>query len=143
MAGLMRFFIFPRGRTYFAPSDRLGRQIAALMQEPGEPRDRLAAGIYRELHGDNPLGQLQQALELAPAAELIEKQLRVEGVKTGRISALELPAQIDAGLALGIISDSDAAALRDYDRLVMKLVNVDEFGADELGTRGANTSATG
>src|SRR5258705_10646325 len=35
MAALMRLFIFPRGRTYFAPSDRLGRQVAALMQEPG------------------------------------------------------------------------------------------------------------
>jgi acyl-CoA dehydrogenase len=135
MAALMRFFVFPRGRTYFAPSDRLGRQVAALMQEAGEPRDRLAAGIYRELHSGNPLGQLQQALELAPAAELIEKKLRVEGVKTGRISALELPAQIDAGLSLGIISDAEAAALRDYDRLVMKIINVDEFTADELGTR--------
>src|SRR5712672_3336580 len=135
MAALMRLFIFPRGRTYFAPSDRLGRQVAALMQEPGEARDRLASGIYRELHSGNPLGQLQQALELAPAAELIEKKLRVEGVKTGRISALELPGQIDAGLSLGIISDAEAAALRDYDRLVMKLINVDEFSADELGTR--------
>ncbi len=135
MAALMRFFIFPRGRTYFAPSDRLGRQVAALMQEPGEPRDRLASGIYRELHSGNPLGSLQQALELATAAELIEKKLRVEGVKTGRISALELPGQIDAGLSLGIISDTEAAALRDYDRLVMKIINVDEFTADELGTR--------
>jgi acyl-CoA dehydrogenase len=135
MAALMRFFIFPRGRTYFAPSDRLGRQVAALMQEPGEPRDRLASGIYREQHSGNPLGSLQQALELAPAAELIEKKLRVEGVKTGRISALELPGQIDAGLSLGIISDNEAATLRDYDRLVMKIINVDEFTADELGTR--------
>ncbi len=141
MAGLMRFFIFPRGRTYFAPSDRLGRQVAALMQEAGEPRDRLAAGVYRELHAANPLGQLQQALELAPAAELIEKKLRVEGVKTGRLSALELPAQIDAGLALGIISEAEAVTLRDYDRLVMKLINVDEFTAGELGTRGGLSSA--
>ncbi|HEX9474455.1 MAG TPA: acyl-CoA dehydrogenase [Steroidobacteraceae bacterium] len=140
MAGLMRFFIFPRGRTYFAPSDRLGRQVAALMEEAGEPRDRLATGIYRELHGANPLGQLQQALELAPAAELIEKKLRVEGVKTGRLSALELPAQIDAGLALGIISEEEAVALRDYDRLVMKLINVDEFTAEELGTHGGISS---
>jgi acyl-CoA dehydrogenase len=141
MAALMRFFIFPRGRTYFAPSDRLGRQVAALMQEAGESRDRLAAGIYRELHSTNPLGQLQQALELAPAAELIEKKLRVEGVKTGRISALELPAQIDAGLALGIISATEAAALRDYDRLVMEIINVDEFAADELGMHGRNPAA--
>src|SRR5712672_359477 len=135
LAAVLRLLIFPRGRTYSAPDDRLGHRVAELVTNPTEARERLASGIYRELHSGNPLGQLQQALELAPAAELIEKKLRVEGVKTGRISALELPGQIDAGLSLGIISDAEAAALRDYDRLVMKLINVDEFSADELGTR--------
>jgi acyl-CoA dehydrogenase len=134
MAWLMRLFIFPRGRTYFAPGDRLGRAVAGLVQVAGESRDRLAAGIYREQHDGNPLGQLQRALELAPEAELIEKKLRIAGVKTGLISALELPGQIEQGLALGIISAAEAASLRDYDRLVMDIVNVDEFAAAELGT---------
>jgi acyl-CoA dehydrogenase len=143
MAWLMRLCIFPRGRTYFAPSDRLGRAVAGLVQVAGETRDRLAAGIYREQHDGNPLGQLQRALELAPEAELIEKKLRIAGVKTGLISALELPSQIEQGLALGIISAAEAAGLRDYDRLVMDIVNVDEFAAAELGTHGGAPAAAG
>ena len=99
-------------------------------------RDRLCQGVYREVHDNNPLGQLQQALELTAQAELIEKKLRVEGVKTGRISALDLPGQIEAGAALGIISAAEAIMLRDYDRRVMNIVNVDEFAADDLGQRG-------
>ena len=133
MAWLMRLFIFPRGLTYFAPGDRLGRAVANLMQTAGEARDRLGAGIYREQQPGNPLGQLQRALELAPAAELIEKKLRVEGVKTGRITALDLPGQITEGLALELISAAEAASLRAYDVLVMDIINVDEFTAAELG----------
>jgi len=135
MAWLMRALIFPRGLTYFAPGDKLGRAVAGLVQEAGEPRDRLASGIHREAHVGNPLGQLQRALELAPAAELIEKKLRVSGVKMGLISALELPGQIEQGLALGIISAAEATALRDYDRLVMDIINVDEFAPGEFCMR--------
>ncbi len=135
MAWLMRLCIFPRGLTYFAPGDRLGRAVAGLVQSDCESRDRVTAGVYREQRTDNPLGQLQQALELAPAAELIEKKLRVDGVRTGRVSALELPGQIEQGLALGILSAAEAATLRAYDALVMDIVNVDEFAADEIGMR--------
>ena len=135
MAWLMRALIFPRGLTYFAPGDNLSRAVAGLVQEAGEPRDRLASGIHREQHEGNPVGQLQRALELAPAAELIEKKLRVSGVKMGLISALDLPGQIDQGLALGIISADEAAALRDYDRLVMDIINVDEFAPGEFCMR--------
>jgi hypothetical protein len=43
----------------------------------------------------------------------VEKRIRVEGVKTGRVTALDLPGQITQALALGIISESEATALRD------------------------------
>ena len=137
MAWLMRLFIFPRGRTYSAPGDRLSRKVAQLVQAAGETRERLASHVYRERAPGSLLGQLQQALELAPVAELLEKKLRVEGVKTKRISALDLPGQVEQGLALGILNATEAATLRDYDRLVMEIVNVDDFAFDELGTRSA------
>ena len=136
MAAFMRMCIFPRGRTYFAPGDRLGRKVADLVLNPTASRDRLCQGVYREVHATNPLGQLQMVLELSEQAEAIEKKLRVEGVKTGRISALDLPGQIEAGVALGIISGTEAEMLRDYDLRVMDIVNVDEFAADDLGQRG-------
>jgi acyl-CoA dehydrogenase len=141
MAWLMRAFIFPRGLTYFAPSDRLGRAVAGLVQTAGEPRDRLTAGVYREQRPGNALGALQQVLELAPAAELIEKKLRVEGIRTGRVGALDLPGQIEQGRALGILTAVEADTLRRYDELVMDIVNVDEFEPDELGTHAASPSA--
>jgi len=138
LAALMRLLIFPRGRTYFAPADRLGRKVAELVLAPGAARDRLGRFVYRTPDPGNAIGALQQALELALIAEPLEKKLRVEGVKTGRISALDLPGQIEQGRAAGILSAAEATLLADYDRRVMDIINVDDFAPDELGTAGAH-----
>lgn len=137
IGGVLRFFIFPRGLQYSAPSDRLGRQLADLVLNPTEVRDRLCYPVYREVQPRNPLGLLQEALELAQGAEPIEKRIRVEGVKTGRVTALDVPGQISQALAAGIISETEAAQLRDYDRKIMELIHVDDFEPHELGTRAA------
>jgi acyl-CoA dehydrogenase len=133
LAAFMRFFIFPRGQTYFAPSDRLGRKVVELVTNPTEARERLCRGIYKTVEPGNPLGLLQEALTLSLVAEPIEKRMRVDGVKTGKVSALDLPGQITQSLALGIITEKEAAMLRDYDRKVMELINVDDFESHELG----------
>jgi hypothetical protein len=70
---------------------------------------------------------------MAPVAEPLEKKLRVEGQKTGRVSALDLPAQIEQGRALGILSEQEAQFLTDYDRRVMAIIDVDDFAPEELG----------
>jgi acyl-CoA dehydrogenase len=134
LAGFMRAFIFPRGLTYSAPSDRLGRQIVEVVMTPSEARDRLTNGIYRAVEPGSPLGLLQEALTLSLQAEPLEKRIRVEGLKTGRVTALDLPGQIAQSLAAGIITETEAAMLRDYDRKVMDLVHVDDFEQHELGT---------
>jgi acyl-CoA dehydrogenase len=132
LAGLMRLVIFPRGLTYSAPSDRLNPQIAELMMNPGEARERLCHYVYRTLEPTNHLGLVQQAMELAIAAEPVLKRIRVEGVKTGEVNALDLPGQISEAQAAGIISEAEAAQLREYDRKVMNIIHVDDFDPREL-----------
>ena len=132
LAGLMRLVIFPRGLTYSAPSDRLNPKIAELMMNPGEARERLCHYVYRTLEPTNHLGLVQQALELAIAAEPVLKRIRVEGVKTGEVNALDLPGQISEAQAAGIITEAEAAQLREYDRKVMDIIHVDDFDPREL-----------
>jgi len=136
MAALMRLLIFPRGLTYFAPSDRLGRDVVELIMAPGEPRERLTDPVYKTADASNPLGLLQQALQLALQAEPLERRIRTDGVKAGRITALDFPGQIQQAQAAGIISGAEAELLRDYDAKVMHLVHVDDFAPHELGTQG-------
>ena len=54
--------------------------VADLVLNPTESRARLCEFIYRTLEPGNPLGLLQEALEIAPIAEPIEKKIRVEGL---------------------------------------------------------------
>ena len=132
MAALMRALIFPRGLTYFAPADRLGRRVADLVLNATATRERLARFVYRSPEGGNPMAALQQALELAATAEPLERKLRVEGQKAGRLTALDLPGQIAQARALGILTESEARLLSDYDERVMQLINVDDFEPQEL-----------
>ncbi len=140
LAFLMRSVIFPRGLTYSAASDQLNPRIAALVMNPGEARERLCHYVYRTLEPGNHLGLVQEALELAVAAEPLEKKIRVDGIKTGQVSALDLPGQIREALAAGVISEAEATLLREYDRKVMAIIHVDDFDPGELGAAPAPTS---
>ena len=135
LGGVMRALILPRGRAYSAPDDRLGRKLAALVTAPTEARERLCHYMYWTLEPTNPFGLLQEALLMTETVEPIEKRIRVEGVKTGRITALDLPSQIQQAVAAGIITEAEAATLREYDRKVMDIINVDDFAPHELGTQ--------
>ena len=132
LAAFMRLFIFPRGQTYHAPSDRLGHEIVDQILRTSVTRDRLTGGVYRTIEPSNALGMLHEALVLADTAEPLEKRLRVEGVKTGRVTALDLPGQIQQGLAEGILTETEAATLREYDRRVMNIIHVDDFTSEEM-----------
>ena len=133
LATFMRLFIFPRGLTYFPPSDKLGRTIGDLVMNPTATRERLSAHIFKTPGSHNPLAELQEALMLCITAEPLQKRIRVDGVKTGRITALDLPGQILQALRLGIISEAEASLLQDYDAKVMNIINVDDFAPHELG----------
>jgi acyl-CoA dehydrogenase len=132
LAGLMRVLIFPRGLTYFAPSDRLARQVADLVTAPTPTRLRLGTHAYTALNDRSPLGLLQEVLLLAEGAELLEKRLREAGVKTGRVSALDLPGRITQAVAAGILTAAEGASLAEFDRKVMRIVRVDDFAPHEL-----------
>jgi acyl-CoA dehydrogenase len=141
MAALMRAVIFPSGRTYFPPSDQLGATVANLMMNNSETRARMGEGIYQTNESHNPLGLLQEAMALSDVAEPLERRIRVEGIKTGRITALDLPHQIEEAQAIGLLSPQEAELLRNYDQKVMALVHVDDFDPRELAPQAEQTAA--
>jgi acyl-CoA dehydrogenase len=141
LAALMRVLIFPRGLTYFAPSDRLGRAVSELVLTDTATRASFGRFIYCERARGSPLGALQHALEMAAVAEPLERKLRIEGQKTGRVTALDLPAQIEQARAIGLFTDEEALLLAEYDRRVMEIVNVDDFASQQLRAPGTEALA--
>ena len=131
IAWFLRFFIFPRGRTYKIPSDDIGRRVVELVTTPGEARERLSQYAYTTLEPGNPLGQLQEALQLAQEHEPLERRLR-QARKEGLITAEYLGLQIDEAERAQVISKAEANSLREYHAKVAALVDVDEFAPGEF-----------
>jgi acyl-CoA dehydrogenase len=132
VAILLRFFIFPRGRTYSAPSDALGRKVVDLMTHSGEARDRLCQQAYTTLEPGNPLGLLQEALLLSEEMTPLEQKLR-QAQKERLIASDYLGQQIDEAESAEIISKEEAARMRDYHNKVLDLLAVDDFAPADFG----------
>jgi len=131
VATILRIMIFPRGRSYSAPSDKLSQQVVALVTVPGEARERLSQFAYTTKEPGNPLGLLQEALELNKEFAAIERRLR-QARKEGLLSSDYLGEQIDEAETAQVISKAEARNLRTYHDKVMALLGVDDFSTDEL-----------
>jgi acyl-CoA dehydrogenase len=131
VAGLLRLAIFPRGRTYSAPSDALGQQITELVINPTDTRQRLADCAYTTVEPGNPIGLLQEALEMAEAVKPLERRV-FDAKRAGQIEREDTPGQIDEAERKGIVSPDEARAIRAFDARVMDLTGVDDFAPDEL-----------
>jgi acyl-CoA dehydrogenase len=131
VAALLRLAIFPRGRTYSAPSDAIGQQIAELVINPTDTRRRLADCAYTTVEPGNPVGLLQEALEMAEAVKPLERRI-FDAKRAGQIEREDTPGQIDEAERKGIVSADEARAIRAFDARVMDLTGVDDFAPDEL-----------
>jgi acyl-CoA dehydrogenase len=136
VAAILRFFIFPRGRTYSAPADELGQQIVELMINPTPTRERLASGIYKAVDPGNQIGLLQQALVLAEQVKPLERRV-FDARRAGEIKAEDIPSQIDEAEQKGILTQAEAEAVRAFDRRMLDVTGVDDFAPDELRRAGA------
>ena len=136
LAIALRAAIFPRGRTYSAPSDELGQKITELLINPTETRDRLATGAYTTHEPGNPLSLLQEALELAEEIRPLERRV-FDARRAGEITADDTPGQIDEAERKGIITTEEAERIRAFDAKVMAVTGVDDFDPSELARQTA------
>ncbi|MCW8947252.1 MAG: DUF1974 domain-containing protein, partial [Sedimenticola sp.] len=130
-AALLRVLIFPRGRTYSSPADELGQEIVELIMKPSDTRNRLCRGIYTTVEPNNPLGLLQEALELTESVKPLERKIH-EARKAGQFESEDTPSQIDEAEQKGILTADEAQQLREFDNKVMALIGVDDFASTEL-----------
>jgi acyl-CoA dehydrogenase len=135
VAALLRFLIFPRGRTYSSPADELGQQIVELIINPTPTRERLTNGIYKAADPENPLGLLQQAMELAETVKPLERRI-FDARRAGEIKADDTPGQIDEAEQKGVLTKAEADAVRAFDQQVLALTGVDDFDPADLRRHG-------
>ena len=133
-AWFLRIFIFPRGRTYSAPSDEIGMKRRRSDHDPGEARERLSEFAYTTLEDGNPLGCCRKHWNWSIECGPLEKRLR-QARKEGLIKSDYL-GTADRRSRKGHRSSArhEANELRDYHEKVTALLDVDDFAHDEFRT---------
>jgi acyl-CoA dehydrogenase len=129
VAFAMRLVIFPWGRTFSAPEDRIGTEIARLMMQPSEARDRLTNNTFVWRREDDPVGCLELALDAVPEGEAAEAKLRAL-VKAGKVEGYTESEQLEQAVEAGEFGADDAAALRRFWTLRRICIMVDDFPHD-------------
>jgi acyl-CoA dehydrogenase len=143
LASMMRFIVFPAGRVFPAPSDRLGTEISRLMMQVSEARDRLTSNTFVWRKEDDPVGCLELALEAAREGEQAEQKLR-SLVKAGNVVGDTENEQLDQAVACGEMTDVEAGALRRFQALRRNCIMVDDFPPDvgRNASKGASVHTT-
>jgi acyl-CoA dehydrogenase len=131
VAWLLRVLVFPLGRREEAPSDRLGRRVAAILCAPNESRDRLGEWTFLSPAPNNVVGRMNALLPDAIAAEPVERKF-MKALKAGSIKAHDYAGQLAEALAQGAISEEEFKLLDHVRAASFEFISVDDFDTREL-----------
>lgn len=126
LAWLLHWLIFPWGRRFTAPRDRLGTKVARLLMHPGPARDRLTRDVYVPATETDPVGVLALAFDAHIAAESAEGKLR-RAQRDGKLEAFNPQGRLDEALAVGLISAEEHALVQCARRLKRAVIMCDDF----------------
>ena len=139
-AALIQILVFPFGKPYQGPSDRLGHQVASLLLEPSPTRDRLTAGIFLPRDLNEPTGRLDLTLEKVCQSEPIEKKLAL-AVRSGKLKSIDEESLLREGIAEGVITQQEGDWVGEAGRLRREVLTVDDFSPEELAKKAFHPSS--
>ena len=131
---LRHLVIFPLGRPYVVPSDKLGHKVAALLIAPSATRDRLTSDVYLPTDIEEPVAALEAALSATIAAEPIESKLK-QALRSGAFTpGLLTSGDVDEvwrhARDAGVISADEYQLVERRNMLRDKVIRVDDFPCD-------------
>ncbi len=126
LAWLLRLIVFPSGMPYSLPTDETDHQVARLLLSPSAARDRLTQHVYTTLDEDEPVGQLELALEQTVKVAPIERTLR-EAQRAGILKRESDSQLINDALSTGIITTTERDELLRMELLRNRVIAVDYF----------------
>jgi len=126
MRWLIGGIVFPTGRRYMVPSDKLGHEVAKLLLEPSAARDRLTQGIYISRDPKDVTGRLEDALPKCIAAESLERKLNALVAEHPMLHG-DHEGQVRMALERNMINATEAELLRAAQVARRSVITVDDF----------------
>lgn len=135
IAWLLRSIIFPFGKTFSGPGDKLGHEAASILLRPSKARDRLTEGLFIPIDDQSklnePIGRLEYALECSIAAEAAEKKFR-SALQSGEVTGRLFEDQLKSALAHKLLEQSDVDLILTAERARREALTVDDFNPADL-----------
>jgi acyl-CoA dehydrogenase len=127
----MKFIVFPLGRPYTAPGDKIIHQTATILLNDTEARDRLTQGIYiNEIENDST-GRIEYAFKAVLAAAPVEKKIR-QAQKNKQLPKGMGDAVLKQAVEKKIISSNEVTLIEVADKARSLAIKVDDFSVDEM-----------
>ena len=127
----LRLVIFPWGRCFKYPSDKLTSKAAAILATPSEARDRLTDGLFVPEDENEAVAQLEKAVELMLGTKDIEKKL-YKARKAGQISEVPGEPVYKTALDAGVISKEEAQQMEAMTQAQRNVIMVDDFDPKDV-----------
>lgn len=131
IALLMRIIIFPLGRCFKYPSDRLGHKVAKLFLQPSSSRERFAQGLYWSKDGYAPYGRIEEVFHMVLEAAPIERKI-TQGKNDKRIEGLTFEDLMISAVLNGVLTQEEADTYRKVQAARAEIIAVDDFDPSEL-----------
>lgn len=132
---ILHKIIFPLGKAYQFPADKLGKQIAEIMQQPSSLRDRLTGLCYLGKNLNDGMFVLEQAFQKIIQSEYLKTKLQ-NAIHTGLIiKESNYNRQLETALNAGILTTEEIKLLQESAWLQEAAIQVDEFEANSLARK--------
>jgi acyl-CoA dehydrogenase len=118
--------IFPLGRYFKPPSDKLGHKVAQLLLTPSQTRDRLTEGLFISSNENDSITRLEDALIKSIKAEHLERRLKKE-LQDYQPGYQVMEGMLEKALQQNIITEQEASLIRDAETARWAVIQVDDF----------------
>jgi len=126
---ILKWTLFPYGRSYRAPTDKLVQRAGNVILRWGGARDRLTDGLFLPAIASDALAQLESALEKTTAAQPVITRLR-NAMRDGQLEKSDPEQCLGVAVAAAVIDEREAALVRAAIAAREQVIGVDEFPPD-------------
>lgn len=131
VAKSLRFLMFPFGKPFSPPSDKLIHKVARIGLKPSSTRDRLTDGVYLTDNPKDGLGRIEHAFNLAINAEDLEDKFK-KLMKSDSLEAITHAERLKEALEKDLLSEAEGKQLEELYAATLEAIRVDHFTKEEL-----------
>lgn len=129
VAWWLKWAIFPWGRSFKAPHDKLGGQIADILMVPSIARNRLTQGLFVPTDLNDALARLEDALQKVIKAEPLERRIRQQ-LEQYQPGYQVMDKMLPLALAKQLLTQEEAQLIREAELARWNVIQVDDFSKD-------------